>query len=64
MLGQGIVPESYHHFARTMTERDLDKFLTGLKRSIQQAVARMPSHQEFLDTYCKPADARSGSTHR
>jgi tryptophan halogenase len=62
MLGQGIIPEGYHHFARMMTERDLEKFLTGLKGSIQKAVGRMPGHQAFLDTYCKPAGRRSSST--
>lgn len=52
MLGQGIVPEHYHHFARMMSEQDLGRFLMTLKGSIQQAVARLPDHQQFLDTYC------------
>ncbi|MEX2125880.1 MAG: tryptophan halogenase family protein [Woeseia sp.] len=56
MLGQGIVPEHYHHFARMMTDRDLGQFLSGLKESIRRAVAKMPGHQEFLATYCKPVD--------
>jgi tryptophan halogenase len=55
MLGQGIVPEHYHHFARTMSEQDLGRLLTTLKGSIQQAVARLPDHQEFLDSYCGTA---------
>jgi len=55
MLGQGIVPRHYHHFARMMSDRDLGQLLTNLKGSIQQAVARLPGHQEFLDAYCGPA---------
>jgi tryptophan halogenase len=55
MLGQGIVPRHYHHFARVMSDKDLRQFLTGMKGSIQQAVAKMPMHQEFVDSYCKPA---------
>jgi tryptophan halogenase len=54
MLGQGIVPLHYHDFARMMSDRDLTRFLTNLKGSIQQSVARLPAHQEFLDTYLAP----------
>jgi tryptophan halogenase len=52
MLGQGIVPRNYHHVARMMSQKDLEKLLTGLKQSIQQAVERLPSHQAFLESYC------------
>jgi tryptophan halogenase len=50
MLGQGIVPAHYHDFAKMMSDRDLGRLLTSLKESIQKAVARLPDHQEFLDT--------------
>jgi tryptophan halogenase len=55
MLGQGIVPAHYHHFAQMMSDRDLGQLLTNLKESIQRAVTRLPGHQEFLDTYFAPA---------
>jgi tryptophan halogenase len=55
MLGQRIVPEQYHHFAKMMSDTDLQKFLSGLKGSINQAVAAMPSHQDFVDRYCRAA---------
>jgi tryptophan halogenase len=53
MLGQGIAPERYHHYAKAMSDQDLTRFLSGLKGSIEQAVAQMPSHQDFLDRYCR-----------
>jgi tryptophan halogenase len=53
MLGQGITPESYHHYAKGMSDEDLRRFLSTLKGSIEQAVAQMPSHEDFLDRYCR-----------
>lgn len=51
--------ERYHHYATAMSDQDLTPFLSGLKGSIEQAVARMPSHQEFLDRYCPASDMRN-----
>ena len=53
MLGQRIVPASYHHAARILGEQDLTKFLAEFRASISQAVARMPVHQDFVNQYCK-----------
>lgn len=57
MLGQGITPERYHHYAKAMSDQDLTRFLGALKGSIEQAVLQMPSHQDFLNRYCKASDA-------
>jgi len=57
MLGQGIVPEHYHHLPKAMKDKDLEQFLNGLKASISQAVAKLPSHQEFINQYCKASSA-------
>jgi len=56
MLGQGITPERYHRYATAMSDQDLTRFLGALKGSIEQAVAQMPSHQDFLDRYCKASN--------
>ena len=37
----------------------LTRFLTSLKGSIEQAVAHMPTHQEFVDQYCKASNVRA-----
>ncbi len=56
MLGQGIEPRHYHHLPRAMTDDDLTRFLQGMKGSIAQAVERMPSHQDFVNQYCKASN--------
>ena len=62
MVGQGIRPEHYHHVTKAMSDQDLSQFLNGLKASISQSVEKMPSHQEFINRYCKSgSDARVAS---
>ena len=53
MLGQGIMPENYHQLTRAMSDEGLMQFLENVRTQISRAVERMPSHQEFLDQYCK-----------
>lgn len=53
MIGQGIVPEHYHHMARMMSDKELEQFLAGIRDSIGDAVAKLPKHQDFLNQYCK-----------
>ena len=57
LIGQGLVPASYHRLAKMMGPDDLRGALGALKASIGNAVARMPSHQEFLAQYCPAGDA-------
>jgi tryptophan halogenase len=51
MLGQGIVPQRYHHFAHLMEKDQIFAMLDSLKTNIEQAVDKLPTHREFLDTY-------------
>jgi tryptophan 7-halogenase len=53
MLGQGIMPAHYHQLTRAISDADLKRLLEGIKTPIANAVQRMPSHQEFVDHYCK-----------
>lgn len=53
MLGQRITPEHYHHIARTMGDQELDHLMTRLRTSISEAVAKLPSQQEFISQYCR-----------
>lgn len=56
MLGQGILPQHYHHFARTMKDQDLTSFLHALRGSIAQSVGKLPTHVDFLNQYCKASN--------
>ncbi len=55
MLGQGIVPEQYHPVVNVMSDEELGRFLQGIKSSVDQAVARLPRHQVYVEQYCKAA---------
>jgi len=53
MLGQGIMPKQYHHMVQTMSDNELEQFLNGMEKTIAQAVDKLPSHQDFINRYCK-----------
>lgn len=53
MLGQGIVPEFYHHVSRRLNDQELARIVNGLRTSIGHAVAKLPTQQDFIDQYCK-----------
>jgi tryptophan halogenase len=57
MLGQGVVPEQHHILPQAMSDADLQKLFEHIRRPLVQAVARMPSHQDFLNSYCRAPDS-------
>jgi tryptophan halogenase len=48
MIGQNIIPETYHPVADMLPEPRLREFLDGLERSHLQQVAKMPDHGDFV----------------
>ena len=57
MLGQGIMPSNHHHMGALLGDQRLRKALESLKGNIASAVDKMPTHAEFLKTYCPPVKA-------
>ncbi|WP_201027394.1 tryptophan halogenase family protein [Paraglaciecola hydrolytica] len=53
MLGQGIMPKHYHSIFKTMTDQELMGHLSNTRNTINTAVAKLPSHQDFVNHYCK-----------
>jgi tryptophan halogenase len=53
MLGQGLMPEEFHPIVNMMTDEELERFLTSIKASVNNMVDQLPSHQQFIDSYCK-----------
>ncbi len=53
MIGQRIIPENYHQIVDMMSDEELNRFLSGLKNNVARKVAQMPTHQEFINQYCK-----------
>ena len=54
MLGQGVVPEDHHRLAEVMAAADLARALGDVRTSIDQAVATLPAHGDFLARYAVP----------
>ena len=52
MMGQGIMPQSYHPIAAKLTDEELDHLLTGIKESVDKTVAGLPEHQAYVARYC------------
>jgi len=48
MIGQNILPETYHPIADLLPEPRLREFLDGLERAHMQEVSRMPDHGAFV----------------
>ncbi|MGB9108705.1 MAG: tryptophan halogenase family protein [Telluria sp.] len=53
MLGQRIAPQGYHPMVDEMPEERLVDHVDSLRASLAQAVATMPTHQQWLDRYWK-----------
>ncbi|MCV2370464.1 tryptophan halogenase family protein [Roseateles oligotrophus] len=53
MLGQGIVPQSYHPIVDNMPEDRLLEFVEGTRSTLANAVMAMPAHQDWIDKHWK-----------
>lgn len=53
LIGQRIEPQSYHPIVDQMSRDDLARFLGSLQAEGETKVSKMPSHQDFIDRYCK-----------
>jgi tryptophan halogenase len=52
MMGQGIMPRSYHPVATKLSDDELDQLLTGLRESVSRTVASLPDHHAYVTQYC------------
>ena len=52
MLGQGLLPTQYHQIANVMNDEELQRFMTGIKSTIDKAVDKLPEHADFIQQYC------------
>jgi len=53
MLGQRIIPKSYHPAVDWVRDEDLYQYVDHVEKVIASCVAAMPPHQAFIDRYCK-----------
>ncbi|MFT7558126.1 MAG: tryptophan halogenase [Flavobacteriales bacterium] len=52
MMGQGIQPKTHHIIADVMSDEEQASFLNGIRTSIDAQANSLPSHEEYLQTYC------------
>ena len=53
MIGQGLMPESYHPMADMLEQSEIDRRLAHVQQVIEQSVDRMPTHEEFIKQNCQ-----------
>ena len=53
MLGQGLMPKQYHTIVDEMSDEELRKFMHAAEASVVRTVSQLPSHQAFIDHFCK-----------
>jgi len=52
MLGQGIMPRSYHPAVDWVSDADLKSFVEATERVIAKCVSLMPKHEDFIARHC------------
>ena len=52
MMGQGIMPMSYHPIAAKMSDAELAQVLATLRDKVARTVAALPEHQTYVAHYC------------
>lgn len=55
MLGQGITPKHRHPSPDLMRDPELKRFLDNISQHVERTVSRLPSHMDYIRTYCPMA---------
>lgn len=55
MVGQGIMPVSYHPLVDQVPEGELQRFMGSVEQTIAACANAMPPHQAFIERYCAAA---------
>jgi tryptophan halogenase len=52
LLGQGIMPRSWHPITEKLTEEELARLLHMLRDQVTRTVAGLPSHADYVAQLC------------
>ena len=52
MIGQGLMPQSYHPIVDTMSKQELASLLDGVRDGIARSVDKLPPHQDYITRFC------------
>ncbi len=53
MMGQGIVPQTYHPIAAKLSDDELTRLLTSIRDNVNRTVASLPEHAAYVTQYCQ-----------
>ncbi len=59
MMGQGILPKSYHPIAGKLTDDELSRLLGGIRTTVSRTAASLPQHGDYVAQYCNTAPPRA-----
>ncbi len=52
MIGQGLIPDTYHPMADRLSNEQVSKFISDVQSIISQAIAPLPDHDTFIQNHC------------
>lgn len=52
MIGQGLIPDTYHPIVDNMSEIELTNFLKTIRETEHRRVSSFPSHRQYLAHFC------------
>lgn len=52
LMGQRVEPRGYHHAPHVISDEEIRSGLDSMRSKIAEAVAKVPSHTDFLKSYC------------
>lgn len=58
MVGQGGDLNGYNPFADSLTQKNVSRSLTNMISALEKAVDAMPTHEAFIDRFCKAPASR------
>ena len=61
MMGQGLIPKSYHNIAQAMTDTQMQEFLSSIQKDVSATVSKLPKHGAFIQTLIQHARGASES---
>lgn len=56
MMGQGLIPEQHHQGSRVIPTQGLKDQMSALRKMIENSVAQLPEHADFIKKYCPTKD--------
>jgi tryptophan halogenase len=57
MMGQGIMPRSYHPIATKLSDAEMTKLLSTIRDNVARTVAGLPDHEAYVARYCGAVSA-------